>query len=55
MKFTLTPQKPRFSLQEKRGFVHNILFYNAIPKHYIYTLYVLMQILLFAFKLFSYT
>lgn len=40
------PQKPRLSHQEKRGFVHNILFYNAIPKHYIYTLYVLKQILL---------
>lgn len=51
MKFTLTPQKPRFSHQEKRGFVHNILFCNAIPKHYIYTLI----LILFAFKLFSYT
>ena len=55
MKFTLTPQKPRLSLQEKRGFVHNILFCNVVPKHYIYTLYTLIQILLFAFKLFSYT
>ena len=36
MKFTLTPQKPRLSHQEKRGFVHNILFCNAIPKHYKY-------------------
>lgn len=52
MKFTLTPQKPRLSHQEKRGFVHNILFCNVVPKYYIYTL---IQILLFAFKLFSYT
>ena len=61
MKFILTPQKPRLSHQEKRGFVHNILFCNAVPKRYIYiyiyiyTLYTLIQILLFAFKLFCYT
>ena len=36
MKFILTPQKPRLSHQEKRGFVHNILFCNAVPKRYIY-------------------
>ena len=55
MKLLLMPQKPRLSHQERRGFVHNILFCNVVPKHYIYTLYILIQILLFAFKLFSYT
>ena len=54
MKFTLTPQKPRISLQEKRGFVHNILFCNAIPKHYIYIIYINTNIII-AFRLFSYT
>lgn len=33
---TINVTKPRLSHQEKRGFVHNILFCNAIPKHYIY-------------------
>ena len=46
MKFTLTPQKPRLSHQEKRGFVHNILFCNVVPKDYIYIIYINTNIII---------